>query len=129
MTTELNYLAWVIALTVFMWIPYVMNMIMVRGLIDAVGYPESPKPLAPWATRMKYAHMNAVENLVIFAPLVVIANLSGISNEMTVMACALYFWARLIHFVVYSMAIPWLRTFSFVAGFVAQAMLVWQILF
>jgi uncharacterized MAPEG superfamily protein len=128
MTAELNYLAWVIALTVFMWIPYVMNMIMVRGLVDAVGYPDSPKPLAPWADRMKCAHMNAVENLVIFAPLVVVANLAGISNEMTVMACALYFWARVIHVVVYTMAIPWLRTASFVAGFVAQVLLVWQIL-
>jgi len=129
MTTELHYLAWITVITAFMWIPYILNMIMIRGLNDAVGYPDDPKPLAPWAAKMKYAHMNAVENLVIFATLVVVANLAGISNETTVMACAVYFWARLIHFVVYTMAIPWLRTVSFFAGFIAQVMLAWQILF
>ena len=59
MTVELKYLAWVTALTAFMWVPYILNMIMVRGLIDAVGYPENPAPLAPWAARMKKAHYNA----------------------------------------------------------------------
>ena len=66
MTVELTYLTWVATFTAIIWIPYILNMIMVRGLIDAVGYPENPKPLAPWATRMKAAHYNAVENLVVF---------------------------------------------------------------
>ena len=39
MTTELSYLVWVTALTAVMWVPYVLNLIAVRGLIDAVGYP------------------------------------------------------------------------------------------
>ena len=48
-----------------MWMPYVLNLIMVRGLIDAVGYPGDPAPLSSWATRMKAAHVHAVENLMI----------------------------------------------------------------
>ena len=43
------------------------------SLPDAVGYPATPKPLAPWAQRMKAAHYNAVENLVLFAALVLVA--------------------------------------------------------
>ena len=36
----------------------------------------------------------------------------------------LHFWSRLAHVVVYTLGIPVLRTLSFAAGFVAQALLV-----
>ena len=73
MTIELKYLTWTALLTVLIWIPYILNMIGVRGLVDAVGYPENPKPLAKWAQRMKNAHYNAIENLAPFAALVLLA--------------------------------------------------------
>jgi len=116
MTSEMMSLTWVLALSAVMWVPYVFNAIMVQGLKDAVGYPENPKPLAPWAQRMKKAHYNAVENLVVFASLVLLLNAAGISNETTVLMCNIYFWARLAHFIVYAAGIPWLRTLSFAAG-------------
>lgn len=123
MSIELTYLTWVTALTAVMWIPYILNMIMVRGLIDAVGYPSDPAPLSPWAQKMKAAHANAVENLVVFAALVLTANAVGVSTDSTVMACQLYFWARVVHFASYTFAIPWVRTLSFLVGFAGQAML------
>lgn len=128
MTPELTYLTWITVLTALMWIPYILNMIIVRGLLDAVGYPADPEPLSPWAARMKAAHANAVENLAIFAVLVLIANAVGINNEATVTACAVYFWARVVHFVVYAFRIPWVRTLTFLVGFGAQITLAWQIL-
>lgn len=124
MSIELTYLTWVTALTAVMWIPYILNMIKVRGLMDAVGYPSDPAPLSPWAQKMKAAHYNAVENLVVFAALVLIANAVGVSNDNTVMACQVYFWARVVHFASYTFAIPWVRTLSFVTGFGCQAVLV-----
>ncbi len=128
MTTELNYLTWVTVFTALMWIPYILNMIIVRGLVDAVGYPESPKPVASWATRMKGAHNNAVENLVVFAALVLVAHVTGVNNETTALACAIYFWARVVHFAIYTFRIPWIRTLAFVVGFGCQVALAWQIL-
>ncbi|HTS54926.1 MAG TPA: MAPEG family protein [Burkholderiales bacterium] len=128
MKTELMYLVWVSALTALMWIPYILDRLMVWGLMDTVGYPENPKPQSPWARRMKAAHANAVENLVIFAALVLAAQAASVSNGVTVMACAVYFWARLVHFLAYTFRVPWVRTLGFVVGFVAQMMLVWQIL-
>lgn len=128
MTSELMSLAWVTALTAIMWMPYVLNLIAVRGLVDAVGYPEEPKPLSPWAAKMKAAHSNAVENLVVFAALVLIANAANISNETTVLACQLYFWARLVHLLSYTFAIPWVRTLAFVAGFGCQVAIVLQLI-
>ncbi len=128
MTTELNYLTWVTVFTALMWIPYILNMIIVRGLVDAVGYPESPTPLASWATRMKGAHNNAVENLAVFAALVLVAHVTGVNNETTALACAIYFWARVVHFAIYTFRIPWIRTLAFVVGFGCQVALAWQIL-
>jgi len=128
MTTELMYLTWVTALTAVIWVPYILNAIMVRGLIDAVGYPANPAPLAPWAARMKAAHANSIENLVVFAALVLVADSVGVSNDVTVMACQVYFWARVVHLAAYTFAIPWVRTVAFVVGFGCQAALVLQLI-
>lgn len=128
MTAELTSLVWVAALTAVMWVPYILNTIMVRGLSDAVGYPDNPKPLAPWAERLKKAHYNAVENLVVFATLVLVLNSTEVSNVTTVMACEVYFWARLVHAVVYAMGVPWLRTLAFAAGWACLAVLLLQLL-
>lgn len=128
MTSELTSLTWVAALNALMWIPYILNTIMVRGLVDLAGYPQDPKPIAPWAARMKAAHYNAVENLVIFATLVLVLNAANVSNETTVMACVVYFWARLLHFIVYSAGIPWLRTLSFAVSWLCIIALIWQVI-
>ena len=128
MTVELKYLALVTTLTALIWIPYILNMIMVRGVVDAVGYPENPKPMAPWATRMKAAHYNAVENLVVFAALVLVAHAAGVKGEATAMACMIYFWARVVHLVAHTFAIPWVRTLAFAVGWGCQVTLALKIL-
>ena len=83
MKTELTCLVWVTILTALIWIPYVLDRIAVWGIADTVGYPESPKVQSPWARRMKAAHANAIENLIVFAILVLVANVVGISNGAT----------------------------------------------
>ena len=128
MTSELLSLTWVTALTAVLWMPYVLNLIVVRGLLDAVGYPDDPKPMSGWAAKMKAGHSNAIENLVVFATLVLIANAAGVSNDTTVLACQIYFWARLVHVVAYTFAVPWVRTLAFVTGFGSQIALLLQLL-
>ena len=128
MTNELCYLALVTTFTAVMWIPYILNLIVVRGIGDAVGYPDDPKPLSPWAQRMKAAHANAVENLVVFAALVLVAHAVGANAGCTAAAAAVYFWARVVHFLAYTFRIPWVRTLSFAVAWVAQIAFAWQIL-
>jgi len=127
MKPELTYLTWTTILTALIWIPYVADRIAVWGLTDTVGYPEAPKPQSPWARRMKAAHANAIENLVVFATLVLVANAVGISNSATLLAASLYFWARLVHLLAHTLALPWVRTLAFTGGFVAQAIFAWQL--
>jgi uncharacterized MAPEG superfamily protein len=128
MTTELMYLALVTTFTAVMWIPYILNLILVRGLMDAVGYPDDPKPLAAWALRMKAAHYNAVENLVVFAVLVLVANAVEAANGCTAAAAAVYFWARVAHIFAYTFRVPWVRTLAFAIGWLAQMAIAWHIL-
>ncbi|MFT5451512.1 MAG: putative MAPEG superfamily protein [Enterobacterales bacterium] len=77
---------------------------------------------------MTKAHSNAVENLVIFAPLVILVQITNSSNEITLMACQVYFHARLAHFLVYSLGIPYFKTIAFAVGFLAQMVLAYTLL-
>lgn len=128
MSTELLYLTLTATFTLLLWVPYILDRFAVRGLRDTVGYPADPKPQSPWAQRLMRAHANAVENLAVFAALVLVAHAAGVANEVTAGACILYFWARVVHALAYAAALPWVRTLAFVAGFAAQAAIAWQLL-
>src|SRR6204780_4162245 len=125
MTREIFWLTLTVILTGLLWVPYILNRCMVRGLGGAMANPtRDAKPHAAWATRLMFAHDNAVENLVIFAPLVLILAQIDYSSKATVLACAVYFWARVAHLIVYTMGLPVFRTIAFTVGFLAQAVLV-----
>jgi uncharacterized MAPEG superfamily protein len=128
MKTELLYLTLVTAFTGLLWLPYILDRLAVRGLADAVGYPANPKPQSPWAQRLMKAHANAVENLVVFATLVLAAHALGVSGGAIATASVVYFWARVVHAAAYTLAVPWVRTLAFAAGFCAQAAIAWQLL-
>ena len=53
-----------------------------------------------------------------------ILDAEGHSTRATVIACAVYFWARLAHAIIYTLGIPVLRTLAFTVGFAAQVALV-----
>lgn len=125
MPGELKWLMLTVILTGILWVPYILDRIMVRGLMGAMANPSrNDTPQSAWAQRLYFAHTNAVENLVIFAPLVLILTLQNHSTQSTLIACAVYFWARLVHAVVYTMGVPVLRTLAFAVGFAAQVALV-----
>lgn len=125
MSRELMWLTLTVILTGVLWIPYILDRIMTRGLMPTLGNPaRDDKPQSPWAQRLYFAHTNAVDNLVIFAPLVLILDSIGHSTQTTVIACAVYFWSRLTHAIVYALGLPVVRTLAFFVGFLAQAVLV-----
>jgi uncharacterized MAPEG superfamily protein len=125
MTRELFWLTLTVILTGVLWIPYSINRTQVRGLMGAMANPSrGDKPHAPWATRLMFAHDNAVENLVIFASLVLILNALDYSTTWTALAAAVFFWARVAHVIVYALGIPVFRTAAFTVGFLADVVLV-----
>ncbi len=121
MTTELLHLVLISSVTAVMHLPYVANRtLMGPGPVYEAGYPEKETVLSPWAARLKKAHANAVENLVLFAPLVLVAHVMGVHNTATEVAAITYFWARIAHPVAYTFAVPFLRTAAFSTGTACQ---------
>jgi uncharacterized MAPEG superfamily protein len=124
MTPELFWLTLTVILTGLLWVPYTLNRTAVRGIGGAMANPSrTDKPHAEWATRLMFAHDNAVENLIVFAPLVLILAQIDYSTKWTVYACAVYFWSRVVHLIVYTLGLPVFRTLAFLVGFFAQVVL------
>ena len=119
---ELYWLSWTIALTALMWVPYVLNSFVVRGIIPTMGYAQDLPPLSPWAERAKRAHSNAVENLVLFGVTVLAYYVvtAGDGDPSAATASAVYFVSRAAHYVAYAAKIPMARTVTFLAGWGAQ---------
>lgn len=131
MPVELYWLTLTILMTALIWVPYIINRIIEceKGPFAAVWNPQPDLgPKAQWATRMMRAHSNAVENLVVFAPLVLILHQLGISNNLTMNVCAIYFFARVSHLLLYTFGVPLLRTIAFAVGCFCQLALVFTLL-
>jgi uncharacterized MAPEG superfamily protein len=128
-TTELYWLTLTTLMTALFWLPYILNRMAMTGLpVTLAGPAPDNGKLSLWAQRAVRAHHNAIENLAIFAPVVLSAHLLGISNPATKAAAAVYFFARLVHFAVYSAGIPLARTLAFTAGWAAQIVFIASIL-
>ncbi|HJO35625.1 MAG TPA: MAPEG family protein [Gammaproteobacteria bacterium] len=125
MSAEIFWLALTAIATGLMFLPYVLNRIQVRGLFGAMSNPRADDlPESEWAQRAMRAHGNAVENLVVFTALIVAVEASGANSGLTAFAAALFFWARLAHYLIYTAGIPIARTLAFGIGLLAEILLV-----
>jgi uncharacterized MAPEG superfamily protein len=125
MKAELFWLTLTTVLTGLIWVPYILDRAVVRGLMGTMDNP-SPraKPQSGWAVRLMNTHINQVENLVVFGILVLVLDALAISTPATVLACAVFFWSRLAYVVIYTLGVPVLRTLAFTVGFLAEVALV-----
>lgn len=111
------------------WVPIILNRLREMGIWKALINPEPDvRPHADWAYRLAHAHRNAVENLVVFAPLAIAVHVMGAGTALTAAACAIFFFARVAHTVIYAFGIPLLRTIAFAAGFFCQVVLAARLL-
>ena len=121
MHPELFWLAAVATLTALLWLPYIVQFIAETGLVPAVYDPTGEHTLrASWAQRAHRAHLNAVENLVVFAPLAIAIHVLGLGNDLTANATMIYFYMRAAHYLIYLFGIPVLRTLVFFVSWGCQ---------
>lgn len=117
---------WLLAttlLTGLLWVPYVLDRMVRLGIPRSLGNPQPGDwdQQSAWARRAHRAHLNAVEGLVVFAPLALLAGReAGDAAALAATAAATYFFARLAHAVVYVVGLPGLRTIAFLISFGAQ---------
>jgi uncharacterized MAPEG superfamily protein len=107
-----------------MWMPHVVQRLLEKGIVKGFRDPTHEAPTkAAWAQRAIRAHVNAVENLVVFAVLATAIQLSGKGTAATALAAEFFFFTRAAHYVIYALGLPWLRVCAFLIGFVCQIIL------
>ncbi|HEX3653826.1 MAG TPA: MAPEG family protein [Rhizomicrobium sp.] len=128
MSLELKLLVWSAALGLIQMLVALLAAIAQVGFLPLLGNRDNLPALAGWAGRAQRAHRNMLESLIIFAILVLVAQLAGKTNAATTLGAQLFFWARLAYAPVYVIGIPWLRTGLWGISFVGLLQILSQIL-
>src|SRR5579863_8100823 len=127
MTPELTLLVWAAVLAFVQMLAAVGGAQMQVGLPALVGNRENLPPIVGWAGRARRAQLNMLEYLVLFAILVLAAQIAGKTNAMTLLGCQIFFWARLAYAVIYIAGIPWLRTAVWAVSVVGLILILLQL--
>lgn len=128
MKPELMWLVWAVLLTFVQMLVAVAGAFLQVGLPALAGNREGLAPCTGWAGRAQRAHHNMLENLVLFAALVLAAVIAGKTNNTTLLGAQLFFWARLAYAAIYVIGIPWLRTAVWAVSVVGLALIFVQLL-
>jgi uncharacterized MAPEG superfamily protein len=128
LSAELHFLVWSVALCLVQMVVAVAGATLQVGLPRLAGNREPLPELTGWAGRATRAHLNMLESLVLFAALVLVAQVVGLVNEMTALGAQLFFWARLAYAVIYLIGIPWLRTGVWAISLVGLILILLQLL-
>ena len=132
MSPDLHSLLFYLLLSVILC--FVQMLVAATGANTQVGLPalagnrEGLAEMVGWAGRARRAHLNMIENLVLFAALVLITAISGKANATTAMGAMIFFWARLAYAVIYLIGIPWLRTLAWAVSVIGMVMIAWVLL-
>lgn len=128
MKPELMLLLWSVALTLVQVVVAATGATLQVGLPRLAGNRENLPEMSGWVGRAQRAHRNMVENLVLFAALVLVAVVAGKTNDATVLGAQIFFWGRVAYAVVYWAGIPWLRTGVWAVSVVGMLIIFAQLL-
>ena len=128
MKPELSLLVWAGLLGLVQAIVAVQGALMQVGLPMLAGNREGMPEIRGWGGRAARAHRNMLENLVLFAVLVLVAVLADKTNAMTLLGAQIFLYARIAYALVYIAGIPWLRTAVWAVSVVGLAMIFLQLI-
>jgi uncharacterized MAPEG superfamily protein len=128
MSPDLKYLLFSVILTFVQMLVAVTFANFALGLPTLAGNREGLGDLPGIGGRARRAHLNMLENIVLFAALVLIAAVGGKANATTAMGAMIFFWGRLAYAIIYVAGIPWLRTIAWTVSVVGMIMIVLQLL-
>ena len=128
MSPDLKYLLFSLILMFVQMLVAVTFANFAVGLPTLAGNREGMGELPGIGGRAKRAHLNMLENIALFAPLVLVAAVAGKANATTAMGAMIFFWGRLAYAIIYVAGIPWLRTVSWVVSVVGMIMILKELL-
>jgi uncharacterized MAPEG superfamily protein len=128
MSFELTMLVWSLALTFVQMLIAAWAATLQLGIANNFGNRDDAAEPKRWAVRARRAHLDMVENMVLFAPLILIADIAGRDNRMTEIGAELFFWSRLAYAIIAVIGIPRLPTVAWSASAAAMVMIFVQLL-
>jgi uncharacterized MAPEG superfamily protein len=127
MSIELKLLVWTVALAFLQMLIAVAGATLEFGLPRLAGNREPTPEATGWAGRARRAHLNMIENLVLFAALVLIAVAAQRTNSVTATGAQIFFWGRVAYAAIYLAGIPWLRTAAWGVSVIGLIMIFLQV--
>jgi uncharacterized MAPEG superfamily protein len=127
MKPELTLLVWAAALAVVQVLVALTGAYTQVGLIKLVGNREDMPKLVGWVGRAERAHLNILQNLLLFAVLVLVAVVTNRTNDMTLLGAQLFFWGRIAYALIYLAGLPWLRTISWLVSVIGLLLIFLQL--
>ena len=128
MTIELTMLLYSAGLLMLVLLIQATAGILANGLLAQAGSRDDLPEKQVFHARVTRLRDNSIENLLMFAPVVLVANLAGVSNDMTVLGAQLFFYERVVHAVIYLAAVPLIRPVPFAVAWVGIIMIARQLL-
>ena len=128
MTPDLSYLLWSVALTIVLVVTAVTAAMLQLGLPPLAGNRDEIPPLTGFAGRAERLHLNMLQNLPLFAIVVLVAQVTNHANATTALGAAIFFWARIVHAAIYLIGIPWLRTAAWAVSIVGVLTIFFQLI-
>src|SRR5678816_3732871 len=123
MKPELRLLAWAVALTVVQMLIAASGAASQYGVLPLFGNRDGLPALTGWAGRAQRAHRNMLENLVLFAALVLICAVTNKTNATTLLGAQLYFWARVASAAIELAGVACLRRDAWLVSVIGLVMI------
>lgn len=123
MTPEITYLLWSTILTFVLIMIPAGNALITNGADAQAGARDNLPEPSVFNKRASRLSANMLENMMLFAPLVLIANATNVSTENTVLGAQIFFYARLVHAVVYLAGWPKIRPVIWFISIIGMGMI------
>jgi uncharacterized MAPEG superfamily protein len=124
MVVELRMLVWSAILLLALILMQAGAGVAANGLRAMAGNRDHLPPPKPFPARAKRTVDNHIENLVVFAPLLVAAVLSHHTGPWTALGAQLYFWGRLAHAMLYLAGVPYIRPLAYGVSLAGMTMII-----
>lgn len=122
MSVELTMLANSVALLFVLVLIQTVAGIRAQGLMPLANARDSLPPPGVFQARTLRVVDNHREGLTMFAPLILIVAVMNAETDLTALGAQLFFYARVVHAVLYLIGAPMVRPLAWAAGITGMGM-------
>ncbi|BCD99324.1 MAPEG family protein [Marinagarivorans cellulosilyticus] len=122
MITEIQMLAGAGGLLLALTLIQGTRNVILLGLPVAAGNQHDIAPWSGWNDRLNRAIRNLIEAIAIFAPIMLAVHGLGLNNDVSALGAQIFLVSRIVHAVIYTLGVPWIRTLAWFTGIIGIVM-------